>query len=128
MKRFSATALYVLRNELPIQALIENMLHLPCKTSEGAFRFMCPECNEFTTGVNGITNLARCFRCTRNFNTIELVMVCRSLNFIKSVELLTQYRSSLKAATDNANPARPPQTELLSVDEILRRIALSVRT
>ncbi len=94
-RRFSARLLYELRNFIPVDALIEEKLKLPSKISEGVFRFLCPICNEFQTATNRKTNLARCFRCERNFNTIELVMDVQGMNFVPSVKylipLLKQY-------------------------------------
>ena len=87
-RRFSSQELFELRNHIPIDALIERRLMLPSKTSEGFFRFLCPVCQEFQTATNPKTNLARCFRCERNFNTIDLVMICRNISFVESVTYL----------------------------------------
>ena len=52
MKRhFSSLDLFVLRNHIPIDTLIEKHLMLPSKFSEGYFRFLCPLCNEFQTAT-----------------------------------------------------------------------------
>jgi hypothetical protein len=48
--------------------------------TKGCFRFLCPLCNGFDTAVNPKTNLARCFRCEKNFNTIDLVMFLQSID------------------------------------------------
>jgi len=89
MKRhFSSQELFMLRNHIPIDTLIENHLKLPSKFSEGFFRFLCPLCNEFQTATNPKTNLARCFRCERNFNTIDMVMIYKGLRFVEGVKYL----------------------------------------
>jgi hypothetical protein len=49
---------------------------------------MCPLCQEFNTAVNPKTNLARCFTCEKNFNTIDLVMLIRQTDFVHSVKFL----------------------------------------
>lgn len=126
-KRFSAAELYALRNDLPIQWLIEKALLLPCKTSEGIFRFVCPQCTECMTAVNSKTNLARCFRCARNFNTIEITMVSRSLRFVESVEFLTRHCGTCCIPPDDSQPRNHQMTKPLSIQEILRRIASSVK-
>jgi hypothetical protein len=59
----SSRELFELRNNIPMEMLIKDRLQLPSKISEGVFRFLCPVCNEFQTGINPATNLARCFRC-----------------------------------------------------------------
>ena len=87
-KHFSSQELYKLRNLIPIDVLIEAKLGIPAKISEGVFRFLCPLCNEFQTAVNPKTNLSRCFRCEKNFNTIDLVMTCHNIGFVDSVKYL----------------------------------------
>ena len=91
---FSSQQLYTLRNDIDVRMLIENTLRIPCRLIEGYFRFLCPLCNTFDTAVNPKTNLARCFRCERNFNTIDMVMICRSMNFVKSVKYLKAYQEN----------------------------------
>ena len=85
---YSKEKLRRLRNEVPIAKLISEVLDMPTKVSEGYFRFLCPVCSEFATATNPKTNLARCFRCERNFNPIDLVMVVKSLNFRDAVDYL----------------------------------------
>jgi hypothetical protein len=87
--RFSADALRALRNEIPIDRLIEAELSIPAKRSQGVFRFLCPVCNEFQTAVKPATNLARCFRCEMNFNTIEITMRVKKIGFLDSAAYLT---------------------------------------
>jgi DNA primase len=77
-----------LRNHIPITILIADILALPCKTAEGYFRFLCPRCNEFHTATNPKTNLARCFNCKQNFNTIDLAMLVNRQNFREAVQFL----------------------------------------
>jgi len=86
--RYSKNKLRALRNEIPIARLISEFLHLPCKVSDGYFRFLCPLCSEFNTATNPKTNLARCFRCEKNFNPIDMVMTVRCCNFRQAVELI----------------------------------------
>jgi hypothetical protein len=61
---------------------------LPSKFSQGYFRFLCPLCNEFQTATKSKTNLARCFRCERNFNTIDMVIISKGLRFVEGVQFL----------------------------------------
>jgi len=89
MKRhFSSRELFELRNHIPIDTLIQNHLRLPSKFSDGYFRFLCPVCNEFQTATKAKTNLARCFRCERNFNTIDMVIICKGFRFVEGVNYL----------------------------------------
>ena len=87
-KELANNFLRKLRNDIAIDHLIENILEIPCKYSEGYFRFLCPICLEFNTSVKKQTNLARCFRCKRNFNPIDMVMVVNNLSFIDTVKFL----------------------------------------
>lgn len=79
--------LFHLRNNISINALIR-YLNLPNKFREGFLRFLCPICGEFNTATNPKTNLARCFRCKKNFNPIDLVIVVRKCSFKDAVTLL----------------------------------------
>jgi len=87
-KEYSKAMLRRLRNEIPIATLIADVLDVPSKISEGYFRFLCPKCSEFITATNPKTNLARCFRCEININTIEMVMIAKHFNFKEAVEFL----------------------------------------
>ena len=98
MKRFTDDQLRHLRNGVPVRSIIEVLLQLPHKEIEGVYRFLCPICNEFETGLNPHTNLARCFRCQKNFNPIELVMAGRGLSFVQSVNLLLRKEPLLNEA------------------------------
>jgi len=92
--RYTSDDLMRMRNQIPIAYLIAEILTLPWKQSEGYFRFLCPDCAEFNTATNEKTNLARCFRCERNFNPIDMVMAVKSCNFRDAVEMIDglQYR------------------------------------
>jgi len=87
-KRYAKETLRRLRNDLPIAILIADILELPCKTADGHFRFLCPRCGEFDTATNPKTNLARCFTCQKNFNTIDITMTVKRQNFREAVQFL----------------------------------------
>ncbi len=90
-RRYPTQELFAVRNHIPIRLLIESILHIPAKIVEGIFRFLCPLCSEFQTATQAKTNLARCFRCQKNFNTIDLVMIDKGLNFVQSVKFLKKH-------------------------------------
>lgn len=85
--RFSSEELYKLRNSIPINTLIEK-LKVECRNSDGYLRFQCPVCGGWHTATKEKTNLARCFSCQRNFNPIDLAMICKNRSFIDSVRFL----------------------------------------
>ena len=102
-KRFSSRELFEVRNFVPVDILIRDELEIPSKISEGFFRFLCPICNEFQTATKATTNLARCFLCERNLNTIDLVMIVQRKEFRESVMFL---KKLLKRVTDQNENTR----------------------
>ena len=101
-RRFSAHFLWRLRNEIPIEDLIIE-LDIPSKRRDGYFRFLCPLCSDFHTATHPKTNLARCFRCRRNFNPIELLMVVEHKDFVASVHALSERRAVTARAAQRRN-------------------------
>ena len=79
-----------LRNHIPINTVIINMLQLDLRSNhnDAHLRFRCPLCNNFHTATKNVTNLARCFDCKKNFNPIDLVMAAAQCSFVDAVELL----------------------------------------
>ena len=110
-KRFSSHELFELRNAIPIRRLISDDLQIPSKISEGVFRFLCPVCREFQTATHPTTNLARCFRCGKNFNTIDLVMAVKGLGFKESVVFLKQILAAGSNRNNDADQAIRTLTE-----------------
>lgn len=106
MRRFSDEELRAVRNKIAMRDLICTTLEIPCKEVEGVFRFLCPKCGEFQTAINPKTNLSRCFRCQRNFNSIEIVMEDRKLNFVDAVKFLKQLFGK-ELQFEKVPPARP---------------------
>ncbi len=111
--RFSSPFLFRIRNHIAITKLIEDVLELPTKLSEGHFRFLCPLCSEWNTATNPRTNLARCFRCKKNWNPIDMVMRVNRCDFLEAVKFLKPLLLEVEdrllegEASDNGN-ARPP--------------------
>lgn len=91
-ERFSSDLLRSLRNDVPIADLVRHRLDLVWKESEGYLRFLCPRCREFHTATDSRTNLARCFRCHRSFNPIDLVMEVERCGFVEAVKMLRRLR------------------------------------
>lgn len=87
-KRYSRNHLFRIRNTVPINYVIQTVLGLVVKTSDGILRFLCPVCNEFQTATNPSTNLARCFRCEKNFNVIDIYMLVKGTGFVETVKCL----------------------------------------
>jgi DNA primase len=78
----------MLRNQIPIDEVITDLLNLKLRNVNAILRFRCPLCHNFHTATNHDTNLARCFDCQKNFNSIDLVMTVGKCSFIDAVELL----------------------------------------
>ncbi len=94
-QKFTRKELYELRNFIPINDLIQE-LKIPFKFSEGYFRFLCPICKEFQTATKTETNLARCFRCEKNFNTIDIVLIHQHFTFVDAVRFLQTLYSKVQ--------------------------------
>ncbi|MEK7750834.1 MAG: CHC2 zinc finger domain-containing protein [Acidobacteriota bacterium] len=90
-----------LRNRIEMIPLIAEVLELLYKTQDGRFRFMCPLCQDFDTAVNLATNLARCFRCQRNFNPIDMVMTVKRYSFLQAVHYLQPLLDQVRAHARN---------------------------
>ena len=93
----SSNTLHELRNLIPIDDLIKNVLDLDFKYSEGHLRFICPTCCDRHTAINPKTNLARCFICQENYNPIDLYMKIHKVSFKQSVSVLLRLLPFYKA-------------------------------
>jgi len=94
-KRFTAEELHHVRNNISIYGLII-ALSIPFRIEEESYRFLCPLCKNGHTATSPQTNLARCFDCEKNFNTIDLVMMVRKTGFVDSVKRLIQFHTTGK--------------------------------
>ena len=127
-RHFSSEELHHLRNDFPIDALIKALGVCYRQGSGERFRFQCPRCLGYHTATHTQTNLARCFTCQTNFNSIELVMLVKQLPFVASVHFLQQHKTSLTRAGHTTNPqiSRYSSAPIL-VSELLRQIASAVK-
>ena len=87
MTSFTKQQLVQVRNEIDIDWLISDKLSLD-RQFNGMWRFRCPLCQQLNTATQKKTNLARCFSCQQNFNTIDLVIYTKKINFVPSVQFL----------------------------------------
>lgn len=94
-RQFSDRQLYQARNHIPIGYVIETLLAIPSEMSGGVFRFRCPLCAGRHTAVKPETNLSRCFHCNKNFNTIDMCMMVKHMNFVDSVKYLIKHQDQL---------------------------------
>ncbi len=89
-KHYPDSLLRGLRNQIPIDRLITDMLRLDSLRDNPLLRFRCPLCHNFHTATSHKTNLARCFDCKKNFNPIDMVMAVTQCCFVDAVELLKE--------------------------------------
>ena len=87
-KHYTADFLRMLRNQIPIDEVIVDLLNLEVRNDHKRLRFRCPLCYNFHTATNHETNLARCFDCEKNFNPIDLVITVGNCGFVDAVEIL----------------------------------------
>ncbi len=115
--RFTGQQLYELRNQLPIRQLIENELNIPNRLAGNVFRFECPMCRGYHTGIKKDKNLARCFDCQTNFNTIDLVIRTRQTEFYQSASFLWELYKSVKRPSPSSHiPAPEPVRNIRPVN------------
>ncbi len=137
--RFTGQQLYELRNNLPVRYVIESVLNISNRVSGDVFRFECPICSGWHTGVKYEKNLARCFDCRANFNPIDLAIRIRQEDFYPSASFLWDLYQSfrnpppneLQAPVTHARAPEPARTiqavkfkpietdELISIGSIL---------
>lgn len=79
--------LRALRNDVAVLAVIHS-LGIPTQRRGARVAFRCPACGGFHTATKALTNLARCFVCRRNFNTLELVMAERASSFLEAARFI----------------------------------------
>ncbi len=115
MRRIAADHLRVLRNAVPISKLVVE-LSIPTQKHGVRMTFRCPLCGVFATATNPRTNLARCFRCRRNFNTIELVIAERRVSFLDAVSTIERLAV---VASRTLDPSTVAQNRQKSLDEQL---------
>jgi len=110
------------RNKIPVCGLIENELGVRCETESGIFRFECPLCGSFHTSVLENKNLARCFGCETNSDTIDIAMEVGKTGFRQSADFLTDLLESGAFEKPNARAARGP-SEPVSLSRVLSSLA-----
>ena len=79
-----------LRNEIDFSHLFRRLGWPWKRRDDGVILFVCPECSESETSVNPKTNLARCFRCERNWNTIDFTMDIGRMEFLEAYDYLEE--------------------------------------
>ena len=79
-----------LRNEIDFSHLFRRLGWPWKRRDDGVILFVCPQCSESQTSVNLKTNLARCFRCERNWNTIDFTMDVGRMEFLEAYDYLEE--------------------------------------
>jgi hypothetical protein len=87
-QHYPADFLRMLRNDIPIDQVIVDLLNLEVQKDPKTIRFRCPLCYNFHTATNHKTNLARCFDCEKNFNPIDMVITVGNCGFVDAVKFL----------------------------------------
>ena len=85
---YPADFLRMLRNDIPIDEVIVDLLNLEVQKDRKTIRFRCPLCYNFHTATNHKTNLARCFDFEKNFNPIDMVITVGNCDFVDAVKIL----------------------------------------
>ena len=85
-----------IRNDLPMAVANLGRDGPPSKLRDGRFVFLCPRCREMLAHVNPKNNLAHCFACGANLNTIDLLRACGH-DFLAAVALLERWLEQYQA-------------------------------
>lgn len=125
MNPFTKQQLFQIRNEIDIDWLINEKLNLE-RQFNGAWRFRCPLCQQLNTATQKKTNLARCFSCQKNFNTIDLVIYSKKINFVPSVHYLLPLlnKKTPQPASDKKHNNDMSGSQAKKVNAINRKIGL----
>ena len=104
----SAKLLRRLRNDLPMAFVIAALGRdgPPSKVRNGRFCFLCPHCNEMLAYVNPRNNLAHCFHCNANLNTIDLLLEL-GYDFNSAVEMLERWSNEYERRRPKSTADRP---------------------
>ena len=102
MGPFTKQQLFQVRNDIDIDWLINDKLHLGRQFNR-IWRFQCPVCQQFNTATQKKNNLARCFSCQQNFNTIDLVIYNKKMNFVPAVQFLLSLMEKQSASNDGVH-------------------------
>ena len=116
MNPFTKEQLVQVRNEIDIDWLIHEKLNLE-RQFKSIWRFQCPMCQQFNTATRKKTNLARCFSCQRNFNTIDLVIYSKKVNFVPSVQFLLSLLEKKARSNGNAQIYTAKEKEVKKQDK-----------
>lgn len=79
-----------LRNRIDFRQLFRRLGWPWKRRDDGVIVFVCPECAESQTSVNPRTNLARCFRCERNWNPIDFTKEVGRMEFLEAYGFLEE--------------------------------------
>jgi hypothetical protein len=123
-RRFSQRQLSILRNDIPIERVIVDFLSLHARHHGSKLRFACPLCQSFDTSIHTSSNLARCFSCQRNFNTIEIVKAHFTMGFVDSVNWLMKRNAEVGDANGTVNNGH--QTVPTKIGDVLSEILQSL--
>jgi len=123
MNPFTKQQLVQVRNNVDIDWLIHEKLHLE-RQFKGLWRFQCPLCQQFNTATQKKNNLARCFSCQKNLNTIDLVIYSKKLNFVPSVEFLLALleKKTKPKSTEHRDSTKEKETKNYDKTVILQAI------
>ena len=101
-----------------------HVLGILSKSQERCYRFQCLVYNEFNTGMNPKTNLARCFSCRKNYNTIDLAMAVKALSFIDSVAYLEKIKTTILFSAKKAHAPEPTPSRFRDTVKSSKPVAL----
>ncbi|MFO7884557.1 MAG: DNA primase, partial [Desulfobacteraceae bacterium] len=93
----------------------------------GQLNRYCPMCHRMNTGISRKTNLARCFDCKKNYNTIDLVKEIMGLGFLESAAYLEKIKEQMSAETHQKYPPEKMtrQKDMVHIGDVFKSLASS---
>lgn len=128
--RLSKEHLQKLRKDIPVLRVVRELLGVPSAVVENTLRFECPLCRQLHIVIQQESNVAHCLSCERTFNTIDIVILSKKVDFLKGISLLqglmgnVSSTQSLPTARGN-NEARRQSTP--SIGRILSEVASRIQ-
>lgn len=119
--RFTKEFLFKVRNRINLELVVSEVLKIESYTENGIFRFRCTDCKQYSAAVNLKNNLARCFSCCKNFNSIDLVIKEKNITFKNAVNLIVEFQKNMH---NNNNTPVPTKSKV--VMQLVQKLADSL--
>ena len=115
MRKITPEELRRLRNDVPVE-LVFDELRLDSRWRGQRREFRCPKCYGMHVAVHDRVNLARCFRCQRNYNPIDLLMLVPGLKFPDAIRHLRRLAITTASRSTKRPDPEPTRRQVAKVN------------